>query len=247
VLRECIIDFEMSELDLKDKILFTFDLHVHSEFSYDSYLKIPRILEMAKRRELDGVAITDHGTIKGGLEGQRLAKNKDLVVICGAEIYSNCGHIIGLFLTEEIREFDALTVVDLIKSQGGISILAHPFQKASSLSTDLVRRVDGIESWNSRTRQTCNCQAADTATKFKLAEVGGSDAHFSFEIARGITLTKVNDLRKAILHHETQASGICSNGFVHFLSFTVQMMKMRTLRPISEAASKLAIRNLKIT
>jgi predicted metal-dependent phosphoesterase TrpH len=229
-----VFELKMRHQLFKDESLFAFDLHVHSEFSYDSYLKIPRILETAMKRKLDGIAITDHGTIKGGLEGQRLAQNGNLIVICGAEIYSDCGHIIGLFLTDEIRKFDALEVVDLIKSQGGISILAHPFQKASSIDKELIKRVDGIESWNSRTSLSRNSQSALIARKLKIAEVAGSDAHFSFEIARGITLTKVFDLRKAILHHETQVDGTCSNRFVHFLTFATQMVKTKTLKPVRE-------------
>ena len=207
-------------------------MHVHSKFSYDSFLKIPTILEIAHKRKLTGIAITDHGTIRGSLEAQRLAKGKDLDIICGAEIYSDGGHILGLFLTEEIREFDSFAVVDSIKSQGGISILAHPFQKTNHPSIDLLRRIDGVESWNSRTQQTRNLKAASAARKLNLPEVGGSDAHFSFEIARGVTLAKDDDLRRAILQHKTQASGMCSNYVVHFLSFAAQMAKMRTLRPM---------------
>jgi predicted metal-dependent phosphoesterase TrpH len=224
--------------------MLAYDLHVHSEFSHDSFLKIPRILQMAKKEKLDGIAVTDHGTIRGGLTAQKLARKEGFAVICGAEFYTDCGHIIGLFLTDEIREHDSLTVTDLIKRQGGISILAHPFQKTTRLNNDLLRRIDGVESWNSRTRQMRNLQATGAARKFNLAEVGGSDAHFAFEIARGVTLTKHYDLRKAILHHETVAGGTCSGRFVHLMSFTAQMAKTRTLRSMFEAATSYTSRKL---
>ena len=42
-----------------------YDLHIHSIYSYDSYLRPENIIKMAKKRSLNGVAVADHGTIKG--------------------------------------------------------------------------------------------------------------------------------------------------------------------------------------
>ena len=44
-----------------------FDLHVHSEHSKDSNSSHRDIIEVARRRGLDGFAICDHDTVEGGL------------------------------------------------------------------------------------------------------------------------------------------------------------------------------------
>ena len=63
-----------------------YDLHVHSKYSYDSFTSPEKIIKVAKKRGLDGVAITAHGTIKGGIEAPKIHKDKDFQVIVGAEI-----------------------------------------------------------------------------------------------------------------------------------------------------------------
>ena len=58
-------------------------------------------MKIAKKRGLNGIAITDHDTIKGSVEAIK-NKPEGLDVICGAEIKTDRGDVIGLFLTEEI-------------------------------------------------------------------------------------------------------------------------------------------------
>jgi len=59
-----------------------FDFHIHSKFSYDSLLSPKRIVRIAEKRGLDGIAITDHNTIRGALEASKFNKsliNVDLI------------------------------------------------------------------------------------------------------------------------------------------------------------------------
>ncbi|MCK5234581.1 MAG: PHP domain-containing protein, partial [Candidatus Aenigmarchaeota archaeon] len=39
------------------------DLHIHSERSCDSFMKAGKIIEIAKKIGLDGIAITDHNAL----------------------------------------------------------------------------------------------------------------------------------------------------------------------------------------
>lgn len=48
-------------------IIMKFDLHVHSEHSRDSNSSHRDIIEIARKRGLDGFAICDHDTVEGGL------------------------------------------------------------------------------------------------------------------------------------------------------------------------------------
>jgi len=65
--------------------MLRFDLHVHSNFSRDGYDSIDSILKRAKEIGLNGIAITDHNTIEGGLTGAKMAGalGLDLMVIPG--------------------------------------------------------------------------------------------------------------------------------------------------------------------
>ena len=77
------------------------DLHVHSKYSSDGYHHPKDIVRAARLKGLDGIAITDHNTIKGAIVASKHT-TPDFTVIVGAEIATERGEIMGLFLTEEI-------------------------------------------------------------------------------------------------------------------------------------------------
>jgi predicted metal-dependent phosphoesterase TrpH len=101
--------------------MLKYDLHMHTIYSRDGAIKPADAIRIAKKRGLDGIAITDHDTIRGGLEAQKL-KPRDLDIIVGAEIKTDRGDVIGLFLNEEIQARDHMEVIDAIRRQGGIDI-----------------------------------------------------------------------------------------------------------------------------
>ena len=79
-----------------------YDLHIHSKYSSDGVLDPEKIVKIAAKRGLNGVAITDHNTIIGGLKAKNY-ETEDFKVIVGSEISTERGEIIGLFLKEEIK------------------------------------------------------------------------------------------------------------------------------------------------
>ncbi|MEM0083622.1 MAG: PHP domain-containing protein, partial [Candidatus Nezhaarchaeales archaeon] len=63
------------------------DLHVHSYNSKDSLLKPRDIITTAVKKGINCVAVTDHNTVKGGLELVREARElKDFIAIPGVEV-----------------------------------------------------------------------------------------------------------------------------------------------------------------
>ncbi|MCK4836305.1 MAG: DNA polymerase III subunit alpha, partial [Candidatus Aminicenantes bacterium] len=63
-------------------------LHVHSEFSLlDSSLKIPLMIQKAKKMNMPAVALTDHGNILGAVNFYKEAKKNDIKPIIGSELY----------------------------------------------------------------------------------------------------------------------------------------------------------------
>ncbi len=163
-----------------------FDLHVHSKYSKDGFLDVSDVLRIAAKRGLSGIALTDHNTIKGALEAKKL-EAKGLCIIVGSEVMTDRGEVIGLFLSEEVRSREFLSVISEIKDQDGLVIIPHPFDemRSSALSPDddEARLADAVEVFNSRcVFQKYNDRALELARRLSLGLCAGSDAHFGNEI-----------------------------------------------------------------
>jgi hypothetical protein len=193
------------------------DFHVHSCYSFDSLLKPGSIIKTAKKRGLSGIAVTDHDTIRGGVETLKLAKDEeDFVVIVGAEIKTNIGDLIGIFLEQEIKSREFFKVVNEIKQQGGIVILPHPyrtFDSLDSLDGEVIDSIDLIEGFNARVKSNVlNLKAREFALKAGKPIAGGSDAHFAHEIGNGRTLfnnipLQQDAIRAALLGGKVEVRG----------------------------------------
>lgn len=168
-----------TRVSTKDKIIM--DFHIHSIYSFDSLVTPSKIIQTAKKKGLNGVAITDHNTIKGAMEAMAINQDPKFVVIVGSEIATDAGDIIGLFLEEEITIRDAEQVLDAIHKQGGVAVLPHPF-KGHKFSDDILRKIDLIECFNSRTSEKSNEKAIKLAKIYNKPVIAGSDAHFAREI-----------------------------------------------------------------
>ncbi len=198
-----------------------YDLHVHTRYSRCSLLDPSKILGIAKKRGLDGIAITDHNEIKGALEVKKLNKDKDFEVIIGEEVSTPQGEVLALYLKKKIPPGQIDKVLKEIKKQGGISIIAHPFSWSPIARQNFDRRCgakpDAIEVFNARSIMPFeNRRARKLAETMGIAMTGSSDAHFSFEIGEGMTIFE-GDLRKAIRSKKTGAYGTTINAYPGYL------------------------------
>jgi hypothetical protein len=197
------------------------DIHIHSSVS-DGMAGITDILEfVAESGDLDVIAITDHGKISGGYEARELAakRNYPFEVIVGAEINTTEGHLLALFLDKPVENDQHLAdAIRAVHSQGGLCIAPHPLNpftesvnqkdlEAVMNSSEPGTYFDGIETLNATiTCAISNHRAKKINEKYKLAETGGSDAHFLISIGSGLTLfhgRTAEDLRRSILERTT--------------------------------------------
>ena len=176
------------------------DFHVHSIYSFDSLMSLQEVLRQAKNKELQGIAITDHNTIEGAIEAQKLNQDPELTVIIGAELKTEVGEIIGIFLKERVFSKKIRDVIDEIHSQGGLVILPHPYKYKSAVSLDksILEKIDYIESFNSRCTGEQNRKAQQLARSLNKPGVAGSDAHFLQEIGNAKTEVTEDFLYQAI-------------------------------------------------
>lgn len=183
------------------------------------------MINIANKRGLGGIAVTDHNTIKGGVETLKINNNDDFTVIVGSEIKTEYGDVIGLFLNKEIKSRMFMQVTEEIKDQGGLVVLAHPFRKGINFPTDLLKHIEFIEAFNARSSGSTNVMAQELAKKFKKKITAGSDAHSGFEIGRGRTMVSGN-IKDALLKGRTNIEGEVSNYYlVHGLSILSEKIK----------------------
>ena len=204
--------------------MYNLDLHVHSIYSRDSTLQPERIIKISKKRGLSGIAITDHNTMAGVIKMKSLVDD-DFMVIPGSEISTDKGDVIGLFLNENITSRRFIDVIDIIKDQGGISILPHPYKNKFADPADLIRNVDMVEVMNARISKKLNEKASILSKKFGKSIVAGSDAHTSFEIGRMRSIltgeqifNNSEDIRKYLLNGNVNVWGNASPFHIRMLS-----------------------------
>lgn len=196
---------------MQDIKLKKYDLHMHSYYSDCSRNKPKDILKMAKAVGLNGIAITDHHTLKAYPILKKLNIDKNFEIIPGEEITTQYGDVIALYIKSEIKTRDFLQVVKEVKSQGGLIVIPHPFRNMPGITAKFPLekfkdKIDAIEVFNSRTLTSANFKAKVMAEKLGLAQTGSSDGHILVDIGKGYTLFK-GDLKKAILSRKTRAEG----------------------------------------
>jgi len=188
-----------------------YDLHAHTAYSVDGSLKPESVIKIAKSRGLSGIAITDHNTIKGGIEAKNY-ETDGFEVIIGSEIKTDRGDLIGLFLTDEVFSRDMREASVEIKEQGGLVVIPHPFDSfrgsAINPTVEDARMVDAIEVFNSRCLlPKCNKKALDLARKVGSGITAGSDAHYAREIGMAGIITSSDDLKLAIARGQVEIFG----------------------------------------
>jgi predicted metal-dependent phosphoesterase TrpH len=196
------------------------DIHIHSSHS-DGLASVPQILEYVRNRtDLSVISITDHNTIEGALHARSIAANYGIDVVVGEEVSSREGHVIGLYLQEDIAPgMSAADTIVAIKEQGGIAVIPHPFSmkgvfgpRGRGLFAEAAEEgaFDAIEVYNSLPFLAwANNVAAKTLVGGQcIAATGGSDAHVLEAVGKGYTVfrgTTAEDLRASILNLETRA------------------------------------------
>ncbi len=176
------------------------DLHVHTDYSYDSTSHPHQVVERALEKGIDCLAVTDHGEIDGALAASDYAADKSVLIITGIEVKSKSGDIIGLDVRKVVPDgLSAIATIAAIKAQGGLAVIPHPFSRIYGFKgdmADLLGDIDAVEARNSLLSSHENEKAWRLARENNLAFTAGSDAHCLSAVGRvfleipGTSLTK---------------------------------------------------------
>ena len=200
----------------------TADLHMHTTAS-DGFAPVHEVLDyIVENRSLNVIAITDHDVIDASLWAYEHRAKYPFDVVPGVEVTSRGGHVLALWVTRPIPRYMSLKeTVAAIHEQGGLAILAHPFElfvhpRASwhyykQPQALLDAGLDAIEVHNSGAPTPFAGRfARRMGQQTQLPQVGNSDAHILTCIGCGITRFNgqtASELRHAIARGETQAEG----------------------------------------
>lgn len=208
-----------------------FDLHMHSRASYDSFTSMDDIAAYARRRHIDGIAVTDHNAFTASLPAARMGVNGDLWLVSGSEIYTEFGDIIALFIAEPLRSTGAENVIDEIHEQGGLAVLAHPFKRVrADYPMDLLQKLDAIDVINSRWVDLNRFKHLTQVRRLLSSVKGrsaGSDAHFAFEVGRAYLETPNLKGIEELKQHISNGTGVpyCDK-YSEWLDMLSQIVKL---------------------
>jgi len=154
------------------------DLHVHSTHS-DGIGNIHDILKTARLKGLDGLAITDHDTLKGYHEATTI--DSGLFILPGYEVETDAGHLLILGLLQLPPFTGIVAYGDLIwwtRDMGGLTVLAHPAAGRFKLRRWMNVKPDAIEVLNaSYPSRHFMKRGLKLAERLSLPGVGNSYSH----------------------------------------------------------------------
>lgn len=172
---------------------FACELHCHTVHS-DGDFTVPALLDAARKRRLEGLALTDHNTTAGCLQARQC---RDPVVLGGMEWTTYFGHMPVLDCARYVDWRDARPdTIDeklrAVRENGGVCGIAHPFQLGTPICTGghwdyRVRDwslVDYLEIWsegvpqqNVPNRRAALLWASLLDRGFRIAPTFGRDWH----------------------------------------------------------------------
>lgn len=204
------------------------DLHIHSGVS-DGMASVAEIMAYVhENTDLDLVAITDHDKVDGSLQALEWVHKHPgcrFQVVFGTEITASLGrHLLAYFFrppypTEPFPKLRSYRgTIRLVQEMGGIVAIPHPtviwtpsagYQHIKWMLRQGIK-IHGVEVCNAAIGARGNAEKIREFNErdFRMAELGGSDAHHLVQIGAGYTTFKGNsaaDLERAISRRSTRA------------------------------------------
>lgn len=174
------------------------DLHIHSQYSEDGAGTPEEIIKSLKKKGLDGMAVTDHNTVTGGLKALKVAP-KDFIVIPGIEISTSDGHMLALNVKKDVaRDLSVEETVERIIDMGGTPAVPHLFRNMSGIRINnlkkIYKKIPALEVYNACSLAQTNLKTTKTAKKFNLGGIGGSDSHHPQYVGYAYTTVETTNL-----------------------------------------------------
>lgn len=236
------------------------DLQLHSDLG-DGLASPEAILDAAERVGLDVISLTDHDDIRGAFLLRDIAarRSSPVEIVPGVEVTTRSGHLLALWIEEEIPMFAALAdTVSRIHRAGGVAIVPHPLSyltfsvgegalRALAASPDPLVHVDAIETRNpsyaGRVRVARSAWLNEKV--LHVAETGSSDAHHANLVGTTWTEFAGTDgaaLRRAIADRTTRPDGRHWTLGEHLDGVALQQWRSMVRDPLKRARRRITRR-----
>ncbi|HWO93589.1 MAG TPA: PHP-associated domain-containing protein [Dehalococcoidia bacterium] len=198
------------------------DLQVHTAHGDGMAGGEPMLAYIETKTDLDIVVITDHDDIGGAWKTRELWERGtySFEVIVGIEVTTRAGHLLAIDVDRPIPSFRRPEeTIRLIHEAGGLAVIPHPMSWLTrSIGQRTISRItsdpdpavafDGIEVMNQTIAARVTRAKAQRLNRdrWRLAETGGSDAHFLQAIGTAYTTFPghtMAELRVALRDHTT--------------------------------------------
>ena len=189
------------------------DLHNHTAGgSIDAVNKPDRLVELARERGADGIAITDHGKARSTIAAA-LAQRHEFPVFAGMEVSCELGDLLVFGIDEVPKQIiSASAISGYVRANGGVVIAAHPYRwdlspkpwigprdpdltVESALTAPLLPLVDALEAVNGWATPFDVEFTFEVCRRSNLRATGGSDAHGPHEAGRCFTVFESDGIR----------------------------------------------------
>lgn len=181
------------------------DLHLHdNKYSTDSHISIEEIVREAKRKGLDGIALTNHENPDVVKEIDELVEKYDFVIFPGVEYLTKDGDIVAFGIDKLPEEqMSAQEFIEYVDKFGGTCTAAHPYRTNNRGLEDKLYTVKGltaIEGYNGSTSDYHNGLAVKAGKELGVQVIGSSDAHVVEKVGVYATLLpyKVKNVKELI-------------------------------------------------
>jgi len=171
-------------------------MHVHTNYS-DSKATVEEVIETAKSKGLDGIAITDHHTMQGVEVAKRIQDG--LLIIPGEEVETDRGDIISFGTRHLLPEGLAIEeAIERVHLRHGLVFVPHPTVPVFGILSESELRnlpIDGLEVF-SAVSPLANYYALKNmrlAKKLGLLMIAGSDSHSAETVGDAYTIVEAQD------------------------------------------------------
>jgi len=178
------------------------DLHTHSIKSDDGRAKVQNYCQWIKAKNIpiDGFVLTEHRQFDDESDYSALADKFDLIILKGAEVETEYGHVLVFGVTEGLQNaFDFSNthlslemVLEVSKAHGAVAAPCHPGRPrvgmfAHTENLGIPKGVTIVEIYNGGSRDQEDRIAIDNAKKLGYQGIGGSDSHIVSHVGRCAT------------------------------------------------------------
>lgn len=170
------------------------DLHTHSDASEDSRAPVETYMKWLVRKRdvlpIDGIVLTEHRQWDPDLDYRRLEDRYGLLILRGAEVETDYGHVLVYGVNDDItRRFDftnvrlsAQELIPTVTEMGGVALPCHPGRPTIGLcehyeSKPPIEGVVAVEALNGGSRRGENERVHALLDRYGYYAFGGSDSH----------------------------------------------------------------------